>query len=296
MKKKALEKAVSAFKTTLSLTEEKTRSLEHFYRIRNENKIKGKKVHTYVFDAPVFKEQGLILVPINDLHAGHKECNIELFDEYINYILETPNAVTILNGDLAETATKVSVGKGMFEESFSFPEQMKFLEEKLKPLAEAGKILGCGPGNHEERIANMIGINPMEMLAEKLEVPYFGYQGFFRLTVGKQMYKIMAFHGAGGGATTGSKANSAEKMNKVLANADLYISGHTHGRQSHTDLIFTMDDATDMLLPHKRTYVVGGSFIEYWGSYPEMKGLSPALTGLVRCELRADCKDIRVDI
>lgn len=28
----------------------------------------------------------------------------------------------------------------------------------------------------------------------------------------------------------------------------------------------------------------------------EMKGLAPALTGLVRCELRADCKEIRIDI
>lgn len=293
---KALTKRVGQMRTAANLEERQMKSLEHFYRVRKEVPMKGKKVHTYVFNENVHREQGLIIVPITDVHLGHRECNIELFKGYIDYILNTPNAVTILNGDLAETATKVSVGKAMFEENMNFPEQMKMLEELLMPLAEAGKILGCGPGNHEERIANMIGINPMDMLAEKLGVPYFGYQGFFRVQVGDEMYKIVAFHGAGGGATTGSKANTAEKMNKVLGNADLYISGHTHGRQSHSDVIFLMDDKSDVLLPHKRTYVVGGSFVEYWDSYPEMKGLAPALTGLVRCELRPDAKEIRVDI
>jgi len=296
MKKDKLERLVQKMKETVNATETSTKSLEHFYKVRNDVPLKGKPIHTYQFNDPIHREQGLIIVPITDVHLGHKEANIELFKGYIRYILETPNAVTVLNGDLAETATKVSVGKAMFEEAFNFPEQMKMLEELLKPLAEAGKILGCGPGNHEERIANMIGINPMRMLAEKLEVPYFGYQGFFRVGVADQVYKIVAFHGAGGGSTTGSKANTAEKMNKVLGNADLYISGHTHGRQSHTDLIFMMDDTSDVLIPHKRTYVVGGSFVDYWDSYPEMKGLAPALTGLVRCELRADCKEIRVDI
>lgn len=295
-KKKDFLKLADAFKKTINSTEEASRSLEHFYRVRKDVPLKTKRVHTYEFNDAIHKEQGLILVPITDVHLGHRECNIELFEGYIDYILNTPNAVTILNGDLAETATKVSVGKGMFEESMSFPEQMKELERLLLPLAEAGKILGCGPGNHEERIANLIGINPMEMLADKLNVPYFGYQGFFRVKVAEQMYKIVAFHGAGGGATVGSKANTAEKMNKVLANADLYISGHTHGRQSHTDLVFLMDEASEHIVPHKRTYVVGGSFIDYWDSYPEMKGLAPALTGLVRCELRADGKEIRIDI
>ena len=289
-------KRVSGMREVAGLEEKQVQSLEHFYRVRKEVPMKGKKIHTYQFKDNVHNELGLIIVPITDVHLGHKECNLDLFKGYIDYILKTPNAVTILNGDLAETATKTSVGKAMFEEDMNFPEQMKLLEELLRPLADAGKILGCGPGNHEERIANLIGINPMEMLSEKLGVPYFGYQGFFRVEVGSQLYKIVAFHGAGGGATSGSKTNTGEKMNKVLANADLYISGHTHGRQSHSDLIYVMDDKLEYLIPQKRTYVVGGSFVEYWNSYPEMKGLAPALTGLVRCELRPDVKEIRIDI
>lgn len=269
-------------------------SLEAFYGVRDSHRRRGKKVHTYHFNEEIHKEEGLILLPITDVHLGNRHANIPYFKRYVDYILNTPNAVTILNGDLAETATKVSVGMAMFEEDMNIPEQLEMLEEILQPLAEAGKILGIGPGNHEERVANMIGLNPMKMLADKLGVPYFGYQGFFRIIVNNITYKASFFHGAGGGATVGSKANTAEKMNKIIPNADLYFSGHTHGRQSHQDIVYMMDEESDELVPHIRTYVVGGSFVEYWGAYPEMKALAPSITGLVRCELRPDRKDIRV--
>lgn len=269
-------------------------SLEYFYKVRDSHRRRGKKIHTYHFNEDIHKKEGLILLPITDVHLGNRHANIPYFKRFVEYILKTPNAVTILNGDLAETATKVSVGMAMFEEDMNIPEQLDTLYEILKPLAEAGKILGMGPGNHEERVANMIGINPMKILADKLEVPYFGYQGFFRIIVNGIAYKAAFHHGAGGGSTSGSKTNTSEKMNKVVSNADLYFSGHTHGRQSHQDIIYLMDEESDELVPHIRTYVVGGSFVEYWGAYPEMKALSPSITGLVRCELRPDRKDIRV--
>ena len=276
--------------------EEKWDSLEYFYKVRDSQQKKGKKIYSYSFNEEIHKKEGLILVPITDVHLGNRQANIPYFKAFVDYILNVPNAVTILNGDLAETATKVSVGKAMFEEDMNFPEQIKMLTEILKPLAKAGKILGVGPGNHEERIANMIGLNPMEILAEKLDVPYFGYQGYFRIIVNQIPYNCAFFHGAGGGATTGSKANTAEKINKVVPNADLYFSGHTHGKQSHSDITFMFDEKSEELVPHKRTYVVGGSFVEYWDAYPEMKGLAPSSTGLVRCELRPDNKDIRVTV
>lgn len=275
---------------------DKLDSLEHFYTVRDSYERKGKPVHTYYFNEDIHKEEGLILVPITDVHLGNRHANLPYFKAYVDYIMKTPNAVTILNGDLAETATKISVGMAMFEESEHFPQQLAMLEEILLPLAKAGKILGIGPGNHEERIANMIGINPMQLLADKLDVPYFGYQGFFRIVVNGITYKAAFHHGAGGGGTSGSKTNTSEKMNKVVANADLYVSGHTHGRQSHQDIIYLMDEESDALVPHIRTYVVGGSFVEYWGAYPEMKALTPSITGLVRCELRPDRKGIRVTV
>jgi hypothetical protein len=271
------------------------KSLETFYGVRDSYKRQGKKVLKYVFNDEVYKLNGLTIVPITDVHLGSKHANVPYFKAFCEYILSTPNCVTILNGDLAETATKISVGAGMFEEDIPIPAQLNALYEILKPLADAGKILGVGPGNHEERVYQMIGINPMELLAEKLEVPYFGYQGFFNIVVNDISYKVSFFHGTGGGATNASKTASSERMNKVVL-ADLYFSGHTHGRQYHKDLIYQFDEELDELVPWIRTYVVGGSFLEYWGGYSEMKALAPSITGAVRIELRPDTKDIRVFI
>lgn len=272
----------------------KDHSRDHFYAVKRSHQQEGKQVHTYTFNEPPFDE-GLVIVPIMDVHLGSVESNEEYFQNFLDYILETPNVVTILNGDLAETATKTSVGKAMFEEDRHFHEQMSILKEKLAPLAEAGKILGIGPGNHEERIANLIGLNPMYMLAETLDVPYFGYQGFFRIIVNGITYNIAAFHGAGGGATPGARMNASQKQNKVVANADLYISGHTHALMGTPDMIYMFDEASDQLVPIVRKYVVGGSFLDYWGGYAEMKALPPSVAGATRIELRPDVKDVRTD-
>lgn len=271
-------------------------SLEYFYQIRRSNEEPVKKVLKYDFtDQEAVMNHGLVLVPITDVHLGSKHCNVPYFKSFVEYILNVPHCYTILNGDLAETATKTSVGRGHFEEDMNLPDQLKTLKEILKPLAEAGKILGMGPGNHEERVANMIGINPMEMLAEKLEVPYFGYQGFFYFKLGDIVYSMVVHHGAGGGGTIGSKANAAEKMNKVCANADVYFSGHTHAKMYHPDKIYVFDNEGN-LVSKIRHYVVGGSFVEYWDAYPEMKALPPSITGLTRIEFRPEAKDVRVTV
>lgn len=271
-------------------------SLEYFYKIRRSNKEAVKESLRYDFtkEAAVM-DNGLIIVPITDVHLGNRQTNVEYFKAFVKYILETPNCYTILNGDLAETATKISVGKGHFEESINLPEQLEGLKQILMPLAKAGKILGIGPGNHEERVANMIGINPMSMLAEKLDVPYFGYQGFFFFNLGEQSYSMVVHHGAGGGGSTGAKANASERMNKVCANADVYFSGHTHAKMYHPDKIFIFDEKGS-LVPKIRHYIVGGSFVEYFGGYPEMKALSPSITGLTRIEFRPEAKDVRVTV
>lgn len=302
MKKKNLKgldakmKTVKAKFSEEAMSATETDSLEYFYQLRRKNTEPVKNTLRYDFsDNLSVLEHGLVLVPITDVHLGNKHANIPYFKAFVKYILETPNCYTILNGDLAETATKISVGMGHFEEDANLPEQLKLLHDILKPLAEAGKILGMGPGNHEERVANMIGINPMSMLAEKLEVPYFGYQGFFYLTVGNVNYMMVAHHGAGGGGTNGSKANAAEKMNKVCANADVYFSGHTHGKMYHPDKIFLFNEEGE-LAPKLRHYIVGGSFVEYFGGYPEMKALAPSITGLTRIQMMPDARDVRVTV
>jgi hypothetical protein len=240
------------------------------------------------------------LIPLSDLHLGHMNFNTEKLTAFARYILETPDTYTILLGDQGETATRTSVGMGMFDETIHVREQIDLLYEIFKPIAAAGKLWGIHPGNHEYRIPKEVGICPAELLAMRLNVPYLGFQGYHVLQVrnqntgDSQTYTMMTYHGVGGGSTIGSLVNASQRGDKVCPNCDLYLSGHTHAKNMSTSTVFNIDPVTCQLVPHTRYYVICGSFLEYWGSYAEMKLLAPQSTGAPLISFGADQKDIRV--
>lgn len=239
------------------------------------------------------KSGSVTIVPISDAHLGHKNCKVDQLAQYFKMIDSVEDCYTVLLGDQAETATKTSVGLGMFEEKMHLPDQLEKLAEILHPLAQKGKVLGMIPGNHEFRIHKELGINPMEQLADMLDIDYMGHQGFLDLRVNGIPYQVMVFHGVGGGGSTGGKLNGLERLGNI-AIADLYLAGHTHIRSYHDDCIYEIKDGE--LVARKRYYVTCGSFLDYWNGYPEMKGLRPVNTGSVGVELRGDVKGIQVTI
>jgi predicted phosphodiesterase len=234
-----------------------------------------------------------LIIPLYDIHFGHNQCNLNKLFSIVTLIAKTENCYTFLGGDLSETATKQSVGKSVYDEAYHIKEQMRYMKPLLKPLADAGKILCAVSGNHEARIANMIGIDPLELLCDDLDIPYCEYQGYMLLNVGPQAYSVFCHHGVGGGRTIGAKANSATRFNQI-ALADLYVSGHTHTSQSQTDKIFVFDDITGELTEKIRHYVVASSFLEYFGGYAEQQALSPSITGATAIQLMGDSKEIRI--
>ena len=97
-----------------------------------------------------------------------------------------------------------------------------------------GRIIGMLGGNHYFELES--GENTDHILAHALGAKYLGVCGLVRLQVEiagrpKDCMKIdiFAHHGKGGGKSPGSTFNSIEDMQKV-ADADLYLSGHTHGK------------------------------------------------------------------
>jgi UDP-2,3-diacylglucosamine pyrophosphatase LpxH len=240
-----------------------------------------------------FDNRPITIVPISDIHLGNKGCNIEKFEQALKLVDETPDCYTILMGDQAETATKTSVGLAMFEEDFHLEEQLKVLDHALKPLAEKGKILGMLTGNHEMRVSYMVKINPAELLCKSLNVPYLGYQGYILAKVGNQVYHIFASHGSSFGGSPAGKIMAARSLSKV-ADADLYLSGHTHAKLHDQDKLFRINETTGMVEPYIKHYVVCGSFLEYWGTYPEMKLLQPSFTGVAVIKLDSETKYIQV--
>jgi UDP-2,3-diacylglucosamine pyrophosphatase LpxH len=238
-------------------------------------------------------KEPITIIPISDIHLGSKDCNIAKLEKALSLIYEMPNCYTILLRDHTETATKTSVGLGVYDEEFGLKEQMKLVYKLMKPLAEKGKILGSLTGNHEMRIAYHAEVNPTELLAERLGIDYFDYQGYISIHLGNQIYHIFAHHGAGAGCSPAGKLNAMRALNKI-AQADIYLSGHTHGRMYDHDVLMKINDTTGNVEPTIRYYVVCGSFLEYWGGYAEMKMLTPSTTGVVALTLNPEEKNISV--
>jgi len=261
-------------------------------KLREINRLQNTKICKHVIMKD-FGKDPVTIIPVSDIHLGNKGCNIEKFEQILKLIEETPNCYTILMGDQTETCTKTSVGLGLYDEDFDIKDQIKLLKIALKPLAEKGKILGILTGNHEMRISYLVRLNPAEMVCESLNVPYLGYQGYLCAKVGDQRYHIFASHGSSSGTTPTGKLSAARKLNRV-ADADIFISGHTHVKLYDQDIIFKINEATGLVEPTIRHYIVCGSFVEYWGSYPEMKLLSPASTGSVMIKLSPTTKDVQI--
>lgn len=135
------------------------------------------------------------------------------------------------------------------------------------------------------------GWNPVEEICADLGIDFLGYQGFFNLKVDDAQYDIFMHHGTGGGRTKGAKVNAAVRPNSV-AIADLYITGHLHDRFVVTDSIFELRDGE--LIQRKRMYAAAGSFLQYFGGYPEMQMLAPATTGPLLLELSGGEKMIKI--
>lgn len=262
--------------------------MEDFREISRVNNVRPRAMVTKEFrgDRPIY------IVALSDLHLGHMLFNKAKLQSTLNFIMRHDDVYVILLGDLAETATKTSIGAGLFEENMHVNDQIKELAKIFKPLADAGKILAMITGNHESRIFNMTGIDSSKLLAEKLGVEYHGHQAYVSINLNGIRYNIVAWHGAGGGSSKIGKIKATEKL-KESAFCDVYISGHTHDRSYHDDFIDVLkDDGT--VHRHHRHYVASGSFLEYAGGYAEQAGLAPSGTGGVLIKLNPSVKDVLV--
>lgn len=187
--------------------------------------------------SPNFEE--VQILPLADLHIGDLNANSKKINEWIDYILKTPNCFTILNGDLMNTAIRSSVGNGVYTDQLNPMEQLQQCVKLFGEIAEAGKILAIIQGNHENRIARQDSIDITELMARQLGVAeYYSPTSavvFIRLgqmdskhhnrPVG---YSIYCVHGSGsGGRKEGGKLNRLADLANIV-DADCYLMSHTH--------------------------------------------------------------------
>ena len=236
------------------------------------------------------------VIPIGDAHYGHPACDVKMLQGYLDWVAERPESARILlMGDLIESATRNSVGAGVYEQEHSVDEQMQQVVRLLKPYAQY--IDAAVIGNHEQRIKNETGIDIMRIICDQLGVEYLGYSGIVGYAANKVAYTVFVWHGAGGGRKPGGALNRIEDMANV-AQADVYIMGHTHRLTTYARDIKTPDTRNGKITSTRQVFVNSGSCLNWDGGYPEMQGLTIPKRGFprIRMNMAKGKKDVHVSL
>ncbi len=242
------------------------------------------------------------IVPLSDLHIGDA-FNEKKFLGYRDWIINTPDAYTVINGDVLDLSIKGSVGDTYATERPKW--QRKYAVELFRPLAEAGKILAYLDGNHEYRVRKDTDEFPGEMICELLGIPeVYDPDGIMMfLNVGHDRkkgeknricYTAYMLHGWAGGKQWGGLANALESMSKSIV-ADAYIISHVHKKLAFSRRIMIPDTRTKTLRWKKQLFFSSSSFQE-WSGYAIRQGYTPATLGSQRLRLNGTTHDIHCSI
>ena len=251
------------------------------------------------------------IIPFGDIHRESPNFADAEWDKFLAYAKPKKNAYffgmgdytdgcstserqTLMNGNLHDTTkeTMKNVYKGV---TANLANELSFMR---------GRIIGMLGGNHFYQMDN--GENTDHILAHALNAKYLGVCALVRIIVQANHNRnhtidIFAHHGKGGGKTVGAVFNSVDDMQRV-ADADLYLMGHTHGKgamASHPRLRISRCSTKDgKPVIRSRTPYLGrtGSFLKTYEAGRKAYGvdaLYPACSlGTIEFEytLRRTCK------
>lgn len=218
----------------------------------------------------------------SDWHIGDEHCDMQFIRAEVERVKTTPNAYCVLNGDLCNTATKISVSD-IYSEKMSIMEQIQTCIDLLEPIKD--KILYITNGNHENRAYKSDGVEIMRLIAKQLglENKYCSEGGVLFLRFGevrqstrhriKQTYSIYITHGTGGGRKVGSKANRLEDL-ACIADCDIYIHGHTHLPLIFKQCFYRLSWQNSSVSLVEKLFVNSSAKLNY-GGYGQIEGFKP---------------------
>lgn len=217
-----------------------------------------------------------------DEHIGDALCDMDRLKKRIDYVKNTPNAFCLLNGDILDTATKLSIGDVETRE-LNIMEQIQRGIDLFEPIKD--KILCITAGNHELRTYNKEGIDITRLVAMQLglgncyssgSVLLFLSVGLMtrRASAGKKVpYIIYITHGSGGGRKEGAKAIRLADM-ALTVDADIYIHSHTHLPMSIRESFHRTDQSNKSVKKVSHLFVNTGANLDF-GGYAEQQEYKP---------------------
>ncbi len=225
--------------------------------------------------------------PLSDIHYGVKGCDVSALKRFL---AESDDNTRFFG--LGDTMDSIVVTDPRYSKSADdtpsatiVDDQIDGLEEIIAPYKE--RILGLGRGNHEDTVIKKSGTDPMGRLCKRLGVAYLGYSGLMKIVLrqkngGGKTVVIRYHHGWGGGSRT--QGADLTKYSKDIAywDADVYLYGHVHRRQS--DRIPRMGMSGDKLISKPIMLGICGTFLKTYtagtsATYSEIKGYPPVEIG-----------------
>lgn len=243
------------------------------------------------------------LIPIGDIHIGDKafsKVGRGKLKGYLDWVLEHPESKIFLMGDVYNTASRSSKTSPFESSSAEYQEAI----DLFMPVKD--QIIGAITGNHERRMEDAFGFNPLVPFCAALGTPYLGYSAIIRFKVGlrngeayeryRQTYHIYAHHTTGGGGTLGASVNRKVKLQELVQGCDIYMGGHSH--QLVTGFRSVFEPGQNDIVERKVAYVDTGSFLDWNGSYAEAGQYTPGKLGAPRIRLSgsADKHDVHVSL
>lgn len=242
------------------------------------------------------------LVPIGDIHVGDKAFGKKgraKLKGYLEWVAKTPNARIFLMGDIYNVASRNSKTSPFESSSSEYQEAI----DLFKPVK--GKIIGAITGNHERRMEDAFGFNPLVPFCVELGIPYLGYSAVIRFRVGRrarsgnqfhQLYHLYAHHTTGGGGGLGASLNRKVKLQEIMQGVDAYLGGHSH--QMTTGFRSVFEPGRHGIVERKVAFVDTGSYLDWNGSYAEAGQYTPGKLGSprIRMDGRKHFHDLHVSM
>jgi len=242
-----------------------------------------------------FDVDKLELLLVGDLHLGSRFFDEDMVKQMIRHSL-TKKAPIILMGDSIETATRDSVGAGVYEQSEIIDEQVAHFVHLFKPLAKENLILGIHAGNHELRLFRSSGLDITKtILAKELKIPYFSCSKLHYLRVGKEKYRLYTTHGSSGARLPYTKIKGVLDLANIVE-AEIYAMGHLHQLSHHIRNYYSIDVKNKKVIEEQKHFILTGSFLNYWGSYANIKNYEPSRKGYPKVKLSGLEHQIRVSL
>ena len=211
----------------------------------------------------------------SDIHQG-LNCRW-LLQKAIQTVLNIKNYYIWIGGDSTNSNTKNSKGI-ITEEWASGDKQIITLAEDLKPLYDAGRILGISRGNHTDRVYNDTYIVPEIMLACLLgnKELYKGHIGLLYFNVKKNLYIHYITH-----------KNFKQKDYYDFVAADYIWREHFHAMEARPKLILEHNRIVKKPIVKRVWDIQNGSF-QVLPEYAKANGYKFLLPGYYVANMNGD--------